>query len=126
MGGSARRSAATERKLIRQPIRQLPRKSPMPEAVSDVSTTRGRAAYPCKTKAVRPVLFTAVAGVLALFLNIAEAGNVQFSRTVPAVVASDAAVNAAQTQQPSLIRRGRESATAAGQSRMSRSLASQE
>ena len=100
----------------------------MPEAVSDVSATRGRPAYPCKRKTARPVLFTAVAGVLALFLNIAEAGNVQFSRTVPAVVASDAAVNAAQTQQAPLIRRGREPATvaAAGQSRMSRSLASQE
>jgi RHS repeat-associated protein len=49
--------------------------------------------------------------MLALFLSTAEAGNVQFSSTTPAVVDSDAAASAQQGQQQPLIRRGREPST---------------
>jgi RHS repeat-associated protein len=63
-----------------------------------------------KRKSIRPAVLTALAGMLAFYLSTAEAGNVQFSSTTPAVVDSDAATSATQTQQPP-IRPGREPST---------------
>ncbi|MFM0268477.1 RHS repeat-associated core domain-containing protein [Paraburkholderia sediminicola] len=82
----------------------------MPEAAYvEIRATSRRTPHKCKS--VRPVVLTALAGMLAMFLGTAEAGNVQFSSTTPAVVDKDAATNAQQTQQQPLIRRGRESST---------------
>jgi len=65
------------------------------------STTRIR-------KSVRPAVINTLLGLLTLFVSTAEAGNVQFSSTTPAVVDSAAEVNTQQTLQQPLIRRGRE------------------
>ncbi|MFL9984062.1 RHS repeat-associated core domain-containing protein [Paraburkholderia sediminicola] len=79
----------------------------MPEAASlDIRAISRRARY--KRKSIRPVVVMALMGMLGLYLNTAEAGNVQFSSSAPAVVDKDAAASVQQTQQQSFIRRGRE------------------
>ncbi|CAG4902157.1 RHS repeat-associated core domain-containing protein [Paraburkholderia gardini] len=57
---------------------------------------------------IRPVALTAFTGILTLFVNVAQAGNVQFSATTPAVVDTDPVAIAQQTQRQAPIRRGRE------------------
>ncbi|MFM0090878.1 DUF6531 domain-containing protein [Paraburkholderia sediminicola] len=82
----------------------------MPEAAYvEIRATSRRTPHKCKS--VRPVVLTALAGMLAMFLGTAEAGNVQFSSATPVVVDKDAGANAQQTQQQPLIRRGREPST---------------
>ena len=61
-----------------------------------------------KLKITRPVAFASLAGLLTLCLGTAEAGNVQFSSTTPAVVDVNPASNAQPSSQRPEIRRGRE------------------
>lgn len=79
----------------------------MPDAASvgifatSRSTTRIR-------KSVRPAVINTLLSLLTLFVSTAEAGNVQFSSTVPAVVDNSATANTQQTGPQPVIRRGRE------------------
>ncbi|MFL9903448.1 DUF6531 domain-containing protein [Paraburkholderia fungorum] len=82
----------------------------MPETASvDIRAISHSARH--KRKSIRPVVAMTLMGVLGLCLGTAEAGNVQFSGTTPAVVDNDAATSVQQTQQQPLIRRGREPST---------------
>ncbi|WP_175672662.1 RHS repeat-associated core domain-containing protein [Burkholderia ambifaria] len=61
-----------------------------------------------KWKITRPVALASLAGLLALCFGTAEAGNVQFSSTTPAVVDVNPASNAQPSSPQPVIRRGRE------------------
>ena len=65
------------------------------------STTRLR-------KSVCPVVIGTLLSLFTLFVSTAEAGNVQFSSTTPAVVSNYADSSAQQNGQQPVIRRGRE------------------
>ncbi|WP_084545442.1 RHS repeat-associated core domain-containing protein [Cupriavidus malaysiensis] len=62
-------------------------------------------------------VLTALAGALTLYLGAAEAGNVQFSTTLPAV-AEPAPATAASAAQEAPIRRGREASPQGGMRRL--------
>ncbi|MGA7812997.1 transglutaminase domain-containing protein, partial [Caballeronia sp.] len=82
----------------------------MSDSVSvDNRVTSCRAARERKT--IRFAMLTALLSMVALFVSTAEAGNVHFSSTTPAVVDPTAATDAQQTLQQPVIRRGRELAT---------------
>src|SRR5258708_4958676 len=59
-------------------------------------------------KSVRPAVIKTLLSLLTLFGSTAEAGNVQFSSTVPVVVDSSTAASAQQNGPQPVIRRGRE------------------
>jgi YD repeat-containing protein len=59
---------------------------------------------------IRRAMSALAAGTLALFLGSAEAGNVQFSTTAPAVVDTNATAGVDQPSSQPVIRRGREPA----------------
>lgn len=79
----------------------------MPDAASVGNFATSRSTNRIR-KSVRPALINTLLSLLTLFVSTAEAGNVQFSNTTPAVVDSAAAANTPQTQQQPSIRRGRE------------------
>ncbi|WP_213766671.1 RHS repeat-associated core domain-containing protein [Caballeronia sp. dw_19] len=79
----------------------------MPDTASIENRAISRSATRIR-KSVRPAVINTLLSLLTLFVSTAEAGNVQFSSTTPAVVDNSAAANAEQSGPQPVIRRGRE------------------